>query len=242
MGITEVGVAFTLAGLLEIIYPLALAYYLKRLLRTDLRVFFIGCTMFLASLIRIPLNNYASSAILGINIGQHTLTLLSLFPSLTAGLFEEGARYVAYRFLVKEHTLENGLMYGAGHGGIESIFLVGSSVLSIGVILLTNPSAFTPAQLAAIAATPLYLPFVGFYERVMAIIIQIGLSLVVLECFRKKDLRYLAAAILIHVAVDFVALTTVGYGVMYAELAVTGFALGLGYWSLEKYRSEKTIK
>lgn len=239
MGLTEVGVSFAVAGLLEIVYPLALAYYLKRSLGTDWRVFFIGCALFLASLIRIPLNNYATVAILGADLGLYTMTLVYVFPSITAGVFEEGARYIAYRSLVKEHTLENGLMYGAGHGGIESIFLVGANVLSVGVILLTNPATIPASQLAAIEATPLYLPFVGFYERIMAIIIQISLSVVVLESFRKRDMRYLAAAILIHFALNFLVVMTMGYGILYAEMAVTGFALGLGYWTLDKYRADK---
>jgi uncharacterized membrane protein YhfC len=236
MGINEVAITLVAAGLLEIIYPIALAFYVKRRLNTDWRIYFIGCAMFLASLIRIPLNSYATVAILGADLGQATMMLLSAFPSLTAGLFEEGARYIAYRHLVKEHTVENGVMYGAGHGGIESIFLVGVSVLSTGVIILTNPSLVPDWQLQALAATPLYMPFVGFYERFMTIIIQIGLSMMVLESFRKKDLRYLAAAVLLHFFIDFSVLLVVGYGVLYAELAVTGFALGLGYWSLEKFK------
>jgi len=236
MGINEVAITLVVAGLLEIIYPIALAFYVKRRLNTDWRIYFIGCAMFLASLIRIPLNSYATMTILGAGLGQATMMLLYAFPSLTAGVFEEGARYIAYRLLVKEHTLENGVMYGAGHGGIESIFLVGVSVLSTGVIILTNPSMVPDWQLQALAATPLYLPFVGFYERFMTIIIQIGLSLMVLESFRKNDLRYLAAAVLLHFFIDFSVLLAVGYGVLYAELAVTGFALGLWYWSLRRLR------
>jgi uncharacterized membrane protein YhfC len=236
MGINEVAITLVAAGLLEIIYPIALAFYIKRRLNGDWRIYFIGCAMFLASLIRIPLNNYATAAILGADLGQATMMLLSAFPSLTAGVFEEGARYIAYRHLVKEHTVENGVMYGVGHGGIESIFLVGVSVLSTGVIILTNPSLVPDWQLQALASTPLYLPFVGFYERFMTIIIQIGLSMMVLESFRKKDLRYLVAAVLLHFFIDFSVLLVVGYGVLYAELAVTGFALGLGYWSLEKFK------
>jgi len=236
MGLNEVAISLIAAGLLEIIYPIALAFHVKRRLNTDWGIFFIGCAMFLASLIRIPLNSYATMAILGAGLGQATMMLLSAFPSLTAGVFEEGARYIAYRFLIKEHTLENGVMYGAGHGGIESIFVVGISVLSTGVIILTNPSLFPAWQLQGLAATPLYLPFVGFYERFMTIIIQIGLSLMVLESFRRNDLRYLAAAVLLHFVIDFVVLVVVQHGVLYAELAVTGFALGLGYWSLERLR------
>jgi len=236
MGLTEVGLSFAAAGFLEIAYPIGLALYIKRRLRVRWSVFYVGCAMFLASLVRIPLNNYASLWVMGAGLGQITMILLTALPSLTAGVFEEGARYVAYRFVVKEHTLENGLMYGAGHGGIESIFIAGINVLTIGYLVLTNPSVIPAWQLAAIEATPLYLPFVGLYERIMAIAIQIGLSLMVLECFRRKDLRYLAAAVLIHFVIDFAVLMVVSYGVLYAELMTTGFAVGLGYWSLEKLR------
>lgn len=239
MGLTEVGLSFVAAGFLEIAYPVALALYIRRRLRVSWSVFYVGCAMFLASLARIPLNNYGSLLIMGADLGQATMILLTALPSLTAGVFEEGARYVAYRFVVKEHTLKNGFMYGAGHGGIESIFLVGINVLTIGFLVLTNPSTFPAWQLAGIEETPLYLPFVGLYERVMAIAIQIGLSVMVLESFRRKNPGYLAAAVLIHFVVDFTVLTIVNYGVLYAELMTTGFALGLGYWSLERLRDEK---
>jgi uncharacterized membrane protein YhfC len=73
----------------------------------------------------------------------------------------------------------------------------------------------------------------------MAIAIQIGLSVMVLESFRRKNPGYLAAAVLIHFVIDFTVLTIVNYGVLYAELMTTGFALGLGYWSLERLRDEK---
>jgi len=239
MGLTEVGLSFLAAGFLEIAYPIALALYIKRRLGVSWSVFYVGCAMFLASLARIPLNNYASLWIMGADLGQATMILLTAFPSLTAGVFEEGARYIAYRFVVKEHTLENGFMYGAGHGGIESIFLAGINVFTIGILVLTNPSTIPAWQLAAIEATPLHLVFVGLYERVMAIAIQIGLSIMVLESFRRKDLRYMAAAVLIHFTIDFAVLMVVSYGVLYAELMTTGFALGLGYWSLERMRDEK---
>jgi uncharacterized membrane protein YhfC len=61
--------------------------------------------------------------------------MLIALPSLTAGVFEETARYIAYRFLLKEHNMENGLIYGVGHGGIESIMLVGVNVVTIGFFL-----------------------------------------------------------------------------------------------------------
>ena len=48
------------------------------------------------------------------------------FSALTAGLFEETGRWLGYRFLIKkERSWRVGVMYGLGHGGIESILLIG---------------------------------------------------------------------------------------------------------------------
>ncbi|MBN2336096.1 YhfC family intramembrane metalloprotease [Candidatus Bathyarchaeota archaeon] len=231
---TVKGLVYVASGALEILIPIALGFYLKRRLEVTWRWFFVGAVFFIASLIRFPLNQYASMVILSGSLNYtYKWILVSAFPSLTAGLFEEAARYIAFRYVVKEHTFRNALMYGAGHGGIESIFIVGVNVLFVGAMLLLNPGSMHPTILAAIEVTPAYMPLVGLYERLMAITIHIGLSVMVLKSFTEKDLRYLGAAVLIHFALDFITLLTLGYGVVYPELAATGFALGLGYWTLE---------
>jgi len=145
------------------------------------------------------------------------------------------------RYIIKDETYEKGLTYGAGHGGIESIFLVGLSVLSVGVVLLTSPEVLPPEQLEMILATPVFLPLVGVYERGMAMIAQMGFSLIVLESLRKKDLKFLLAAIGLHAALDFLAVSVVSKGIIYSEIIVTGFALGLGYWAFNKLSDEGVI-
>ena len=238
---STLGAIFIVSGLLEIIIPLGLGFYVTRKFGTSWKSWFVGALMFLLSLVRIPLNTYANQIVLAAPMSPMTYTLLALVPSFTAGVFEELARYVGFRFIIKDDSYEKGVTYGAGHGGIESIFIVGLSVLSTGVILFTSPETLPPAQLEMILTTPLYLPLVGLYERIMAMIVHIGFSLIVLESLRRKDIKYLVAAIVLHSLMNFLAVSVVGYSILYSEILVTGFALGLGYWTYNKLRDEGVI-
>jgi uncharacterized membrane protein YhfC len=233
------GAVYVFSGALEILVPFSLGFMLKRRLGISWRWFFVGAVMFLASLVRFPLNRYVSYAVLTQGYGN-TLTMLVLaaFPSLTAGVFEEGARYIAYRYVITDHGLKEGLMYGAGHGGIESVFIVGINVLTMGVLLLVNPYSLPQPILGSILMSPTYLPLVGLYERLGSMTLQVGLSVMVLECFRRRDVRYLVGAVALHFLVDFVALATLRYGWVYPELVITVAALGMGYWVLQKARDE----
>lgn len=235
---TALGSAFIVSGLLEILIPVAVGFYVIRKFGTSWRNWFSGALMFLVSLIRIPLNAYAAQLLLAGAFTPLTSSLMVLVPSLTAGIFEEAARYLGFKLLIKDDTYGKGLMYGAGHGGIESMVLVGLSVLSVGVVLMTNPEALPPEQLLQILATPVYLPLVGVYERIMAMIVQIGLSIVVLESIRRSDKRYLFAAVGIHALLNFLAVSAVGTGVIVSEMTVTGFAIGLGYWTYNTLKDD----
>jgi uncharacterized membrane protein YhfC len=236
------GAVYVFSGALETLIPFGLGFMLRRRLGVSWRWFFVGALMFLASLIRFPLNQYVYSAVLTQGFGNTmTMLILAAFPSLTAAVFEEGARYIAYRYVFDEHGLKEGLMYGAGHGGIESVFIVGINVLTMGILLLVNPSYLPQPILESILMSPAYLPLVGLYERLGAMTLQIGLSVMVLEYFRRRDVRYLVGAVALHFLVDFVALATLGYGWVYPELALTVVALGMGYWMLRKAGEEGLI-
>ena len=141
---TALGSVFIVSGLLEIFIPIAVGFYIIRRFGTSWRNWFSGALMFIVSLVRLPLNLYATQLILDGTHTPLTPSLIVLVPSLTAGIFEEAARYIGFKLLIKDDTYEKGLTYGAGHGGIESIMLVGLSVLSVGVILLTNPEMLPP--------------------------------------------------------------------------------------------------
>jgi uncharacterized membrane protein YhfC len=138
--------------------------------------------------------------------------------ALTAGLFEEVGRYVGYRWFMRheEKTWSKAILYGAGHGGIESILLVGF----LGALTLTNVlllptidlSQLSPDQrksivdqFGAVAAQPGWLPLLGAYERICGITFHIAMSVVVLQVFRRGQIRWLWIAVAAHALYDFVA-------------------------------------
>ena len=158
-------ISYIIAGTIEIALPLVLGYILIKRLNTSWKIWFIGAIMFLVSLIRFPLNNYLINLVVSSEISTMSLWLVYLIPSITSGIFEEIARYLGIRYLIRDDSYRTGLTYGAGHGGIESIFVVGLNVLTIGIILVTNPESLGEMQLLAINSSPWYLPLVGAYER-----------------------------------------------------------------------------
>jgi uncharacterized membrane protein YhfC len=167
--------------------------------------------------------------------------------ALTAGLFEEVARYYGYRRLCRdERSYRVGLMYGLGHGGIESTLLVGLSLVGAVVtyVLYTHnalPTAGVPAdKVAALHAqmaslTPLN-ALAGGVERLFALTLQVGFSLLVLQAFTRNDRRWVWIAVAAHAAVDFaaVALMKLG-GIALAEAALAVIAAGAA-WLIWKLR------
>ena len=194
--------------------------------------------MFLISLVRLPVNNYVNNVIASGEITYTTYLMIYLVASLTAGLFEETARYIGLRYLIKKQGYWEGITYGAGHGGIESILVVGINVLTIGFILLTNPGSLSEMQLYSITSMPWYLPLIGAYERVISIAIHISLSVMVLETIRTKNLKYYLIAVVIHTAIDYLSTSASTYSILYAELVLTGFGIGLTQWAYSKIKQE----
>ncbi|RPI26681.1 MAG: YhfC family intramembrane metalloprotease [Chloroflexota bacterium] len=109
------------------------------------------------------------------------------------------------------------MLAGAGHGGIEAIFLAGLILLGFINAVVSQSMDFTtlglsPDQLAeaqgqisAYWSTPWYMSLMGFVERLFALPLHIALSVMVLQVFTHKQVRWLWLAILWHAVVDGVA-------------------------------------
>ncbi len=93
---------------------------------------------------------------------------------VTAGLFEEVRRYVGYHWLMRkeEKTWKKAVMYGLGHGGLESMLLVGGlAIFSLnGIIVVSSidvrslpaaQRAQVVQQLSSINAEPGWFPPLG---------------------------------------------------------------------------------
>ncbi len=228
------------AGLLEVVLPIALGVFLWRKLKVKWLPFLAGAVCwFLAYLIRSPINSYGSVWIYTNFEGVALLYLSIAFPCLTAGLFEEGARWLAFKLFVKDHKLENGLMYGAGHGGIESILLVGVSVLSTAISAYFYPQMYTSAQLATIAATPEWVAFIALWERIATITFHVAMSVLVLESFKPGQGYYLGVAMGAHFFLNFTALYALQWGIVQSEAVVTVWGAASLYYLWTTWKSYK---
>ncbi|HEX8994552.1 MAG TPA: YhfC family glutamic-type intramembrane protease [Ktedonobacterales bacterium] len=209
------------ATLFEVVLPIALIVIAHFRLRVGWRYAAYGALIFFTFqlITRIPLIQVMQYFLLpSIKSSRPLLIGFLLFASLTAGLFEEVGRYLGYRWFMsrEEKTWAKGVMYGLGHGGLESAVLVAglSIVQLINVWLLTSTRlsiipvaqrATAAQQLATIAAQPGWLPLLGGWERVCAIAAQVALSLLVLQVFRRGSLRWLWLAIGAHFLLDGVS-------------------------------------
>src|SRR5690625_2683858 len=69
------------------------------------------------------------------------------YGALMAGVFEEVGRYIMMRFALKKYRdWQDGLAFGIGHGGIESILILGLSNLTM-IIYAIQINAGTFVQL-----------------------------------------------------------------------------------------------
>jgi uncharacterized membrane protein YhfC len=213
-------IGLTIAAVLfEIALPLALAIVARRRLGVSWRYFGYGALIFfLFQLIsRVPLVQIAQTLLAPQLRASFTLQIAWLAVlALTAGLFEEIGRYIGYCWLMRHEakTWSKAVMYGLGHGGLESIVLVGGLTLLGLVNLLLLPSiigtlpadqrALVEQQLAAVRGQPDWLPLLGAWERLWSIIFHTAMSVVVLQVFR-RGIGWLWLAILAHSLLNFVA-------------------------------------
>jgi uncharacterized membrane protein YhfC len=130
-------------------------------------------------------------------------------------------------------------MYGAGHGGIESILLVGISVLGTAITAYFYPKSIPADQLSAIAATPVWMAFVGLWERLTAISFHLGMSVLVLQTFRIKQPIYITLAVAFHFFFNFTVIYASQWGFVVSESVATAWGLGALWYIWTVWKSEK---
>lgn len=222
---TFAGIIFSLC--ISIALPIVLLIVVHKKTKAKLSTALIGAaTFFLFALV---LEQILHAVVFG--IGGESLTgniwLYGVYGGLAAGLFEETGRFVAMRFCMKKHlNLSNALMYGVGHGGFEAIMIVGiasisnlvTSVMinagtleaSLGVLDQATKEA-TLTQLSALWTTPSYQFFLSGIERIIAITLQIALSVLVFQAVKLGRKGYWFLAFAIHAIVDFATVVAANY-------------------------------
>lgn len=146
--------------------------------------------------------------------------VIALFP----GVFEETGRLVAFKTVLKKRkNRETSISHGIGHGGTESIVLVGFSYISyISYAMLINTGEFqtlidqTAAQSQSqadalttlagqIASLTTANVVASLAERIFSIVFHIGASIIVFyACKNKGRFKLYPLAIILHTAMDFI--------------------------------------
>ena len=212
---------------LMILMPIALGWIIAKKRGIKWGLFAIGgATFILSQIAHIPFNwvmfNSLSDELEGLS-ANISLLIVALLAGLSAGIFEEGARYLTYRYWAKDaRSWGSGMMLGAGHGGAESIILGILVALNVGFLWFFEAGRFTSLvpeeqrpliyeSIAQMIEQPWYAMLLGAVERAFALSIHLALSLIVLQVFLRKQIRWLFAAVAWHALVDASAVIAASY-------------------------------
>mgnify|MGYP001428747935 CR=1 FL=1 len=239
--------AYVVSFLGMIVLPIILWIYFTRKFSLSWKLVLAGGLTFIASqVLHVPL-------VLALAPFLQSMSLLvnAVILGLLAGIFEETARYILFKFILKKsRSWKEGILVGLGHGGTEALILgILAALAFVNMIIYRNIDLSTipsiPAdqlelakqQVAAYWSAPWYMALMGFIERIFAICLHVGLSVMVLYAIAYGKPIWFWLALLWHALVDAVAVYVVQeVGILAVEGIVAVFAL-ISLWIVFRMRS-----
>jgi len=220
-------------ALLMIAIPIGLGMILYRRWALSWKYFFIGAATFIGSqVLHIPFNLFVLVPIadkLDLIGSERFISLMfyALLLGFSAGVFEEGARYIVYRSWLKDVShWKEAVFFGAGHGGVEAVMLGGLALFAFfqatayreaDLMTLVSPEQvdLLQSQLDAYWTAPWYAAILGAAERSLAIVIQISLAVMVFRAVADRKVLWLVLAVAWHTVVDAMAVLGLQYWGVY---------------------------
>lgn len=257
--IEKISLASRLGMLLQIIVgiglPIFLLWYGTKKLKVKAFTFYAGACVYLGAVyvLEAALNKFVVGGLGEMLTGN--VVMYALYGGIIAGLFEEFARALAFRFALNDRlNAQNAIVYGFGHGGIEAMLLIGfngidtyitSTMLNNGLFETTLANldevqrAESIAAVSALWTTSPFMFFAGAIERIFIIILHIGLSVIVYKSIKANRKELLGQAVFIHFLVDFSALLLTSLiPVLVTELIVAAMSLATAYYAYILCRDE----
>ncbi len=232
--LSENNIAIVIAVLYAVLFPAGMLLWWKKRTGVSLWCFIAGAVCF--PVFVLGLESQLHRFFLGgtSRISEVILAspeLYMLYASLAAGIFEETARLFGFKILLKNHEeKECAAAYGIGHGGSEVLIVLGINYL---VLALAQMGVQFGTATSAILETAKMISFsntgIAMFERISAMMLQIGLSMIMFAASKKKGKLWLyPAAILLHALADApAALYQAGTIHSVAVVEVYAFILGL---------------
>ncbi len=260
-------VFMVISALVGVAIPVLLLCVFRKKYRADILPFFIGCLVFVV--FALVLESLVHSLVFATAAGKampNNIWIYGIYCGLMAGIFEETGRFTAFKTVLKKKlgNDSNALMYGAGHGGFEVVYILVVSMvsnISMAVMLnngmidkltggVTDPMALQQlyATFTALATTPSPIFLAGSVERIAAVALHISCSVLVWYAVKQggKTFWLFPLAILLHALIDSVAVIMSSYvaNIWFVEVAVYAIAvcavvIAVKVW--KKYASKKAV-
>jgi uncharacterized membrane protein YhfC len=235
-------IGISIAAVIAIALPFIVFFALRGRLELRWRNVFVGVVMF--AVMVVALENAMHYYVLSANPVtkawfEANAVGFAIYAALAAALFEETGRYIGMRFLTR--TVPGSgtpVAYGIGHGGIEAV-LIGLNIgviAVLGYLMMTGQAdslhldAATTAKIReSLTGATFTSGLLGGVERISALVLQIGLSLLVWQAVYARRIVFYFFAVAFHFAFDFPAalaqkkllpLTSIEIETGYAMLAV----------------------
>ena len=182
-----------------------------------------------------------------------------LYGILMAGIFEECGRYIVLKTIMKKNrTRENAVLYGIGHGGIEILAVIlpaiitylvvavmfsrGSVEEALNALNITEETA--AAALPSVQAAAVFdyaMMALNVVERLFAMLLHIGLTVLVFYGIKNAKRGFLPLAILLHMLMDtFPALSQRGVVPLWTvEIWAALWTAVVGFIAVGLYRAMK---
>lgn len=229
-----------------IILPIILWFYFTRKFTLPWKLVLAGGLTFIASqILHVPL-----VLAMGSSLKSVSLLVNAVILGLLAGVFEETARYILFKFILKNsRSWKEGLLVGLGHGGTEAVLIgIFAALAFVNMMIYRNVDLSTvpsiPAdqlelarqQVAAYWSAPAYMALMGFFERIFAMTLHVSLSVMVLYGLAYHKPVWFWLALLWHAFVDAVAVyVSQQVGILEVEGMVAVFAI-ISLWIVFKLR------
>lgn len=215
---------YPLGVLLIIALAAGLGIYLTTKFRLGWRLWLIGAATFVLSQVgHIPFNaiftRLFADGTLPAPPQEWSLLFNAAFLGLSAGLWEEWARYGVLRLWAKDaRSWSQGLLFGAGHGGVEALLVAGVAGLSfltmVGLRGTDLSTVVPPEQLALLQQqvdaywnSPWYYSLLPAVERLTALTTHVAMALLVMQAVLSGKTRWVWLSILLHTLLNFVAVS-----------------------------------
>lgn len=223
--------------------PFLLGVFGATRLAQPFRIFVVGLIAFL--LAWLPMQTITGIATQALGVVEGTL-VYAVIVSAAAGLFEESARYIAFRRCAvfrDNHNWRSSLTYALGHHGMETI-IVGLTVALITVVVTFKPDAISDPNslqqcqtlVAAGAGTKLYQSI----ERLtVGLLIHVCFSGVVMLAVVRAQPRWLFCAGAWHFLHDMVGfnLHNLSTHWLVSKLWIALIVIGYSYLVVRIYRA-----